>query len=153
MTRGSRISVPRIALIVLVVASLLALTIARPSWPRDAWLKATTRSVPFEFSSLGACDERNAYQPDQIWLAEDRKRVEGYVSLNCADKPGEPSASRRGDTIFLRTKSLPIDPDSQLSAACYCSNKIRFDFNDQVRPGQQVVLIIGSLESAKLIAP
>ena len=153
MTKGSRIRLSRVALIALVTASFIALTIARPSWPRDTWLKVTTRSIPFEFSSLGACDERDAYQPDQIWLAEDRKSIEGYVSLNCADKPGEPSASRRGDTIFLRTKSVAIDPDSGLSAACYCSNKIQFAFHDQVRPGQQVVLISGSFESAKLIAP
>ena len=153
MTKGSRVRLSSIALITAVVAGLAALTIAHPSWPRDAWLKATTRSIPFEFSSLGACEERDAYQPDQISLSQDRKTIQGFVSLNCADKPGSPSASRRGDTIFLRTKSLAIDPTSGLSAACYCSNKVRFALHDQVLPGQQVILISDSFESARLIAP
>ena len=153
MAKNSRIRVSRVAVITVITASLVALTIARPSWPRDAWVKLTTRSIQFEFSSLGACDKRDAYQPNQITLGSDRKTIDGYVSLNCADKPGDPSASERGGTIFLRTKSLAIDPTSDLAAACYCSNKVRFSLNDQVLPGQQVVLISDSTELARLIAP
>ena len=153
MTHYSRVRIPRLAVTTAIAASLVAITIARPSWPRDVWLLATTRNVSFEFASQGMCEERNAYQPDQISIGSDRRTIEGYVSLNCADKPGEPSANQRGDTIFLRIRPLAIDPGSDLSAACYCSNRVTFSLRNQIHPGQRVVLISDSLESARLVAP
>ena len=153
MITSSRLRISRIAATSLGIAAIVAVTILRPSWPQDLWLKATTHDVPFQFSYLGACDERNAYQPDEITLSNDRRSVHGFVSLNCADKPGEPSASRRFNTIFLRTKSVSIDPQSDLAAACYCSNKVTFTLRDSIQPGQHVVYISDSFEGAKLIAP
>ena len=153
MTQGSRVGILRIAAMTAIAASLVAVTIVRPSWPRDVWLMATTRNIPFEFSSQGMCEERDAYQPDQISIGSDRRTIEGFVSINCADKPGNPTASQRGDTIFLRVRALAIDPGSGLSAACYCSNKVKFSLQSRIQPGQHVVLISDSFESARLVAP
>jgi hypothetical protein len=153
MTTSSRLSLSRTAIITFGIAAVVAVTVLRPSWPRDLWLRATTQDLPFQFSTLGACDERDAYQPDEITLGKDMRSVQAFVSLNCAEKPGEPSASRRSNTIFLRTKSVPIDPQSDLSAACYCSNKVTFTLESAIRPGERVVYISDSFEGAKLIAP
>jgi hypothetical protein len=153
MIKTSRIRLSRIALIAVITSGFVMLTIASPSWPRDAWIKVTTRAIPFEFSSVGACKERNAYQPDKIWLGSDRKAIHGYVSVNCADKPGNPSITQRAGTMFLRVDSLPLDPTSDLSAACYCSNKVLFTLHEPFDPNQRVVLISDGIESARLIAP
>ena len=99
------------------------------------------------------CNERDAYQPDEMSLSNDRRSVQVFVSLNCADKPGEPSASLRSNTLFLRTRSTPIDPTSDLAAACYCSNKVTFTLKEPIQSGQKVVFISDSFEGAKLIAP
>ena len=153
MTTSSRLSISRTAIISLVIAAIVSVTMLRPSWPRDLWLKATTQELPFQFSTLGACDARDAYQPDQITLGKDRRSVQAFVSLNCADQPAEPSASRRSNTIFLHTKSVPLDPHSDSSAACYCSNNVTFTLKHTVRPGERIVYISDSSEAAKLIAP
>ena len=153
MVKNSRQRVSRIAVLVVGISAIAAATIYRPTWPQDLWLKATTRTVPFEFASLGACDERDAYQPDEMSLSKDKRSIQVFVSLNCADKPGQPSASQRSNTLFLRTKSVPIDPNSGLSAACYCSNKVTFTLKEPIQSGQNVVFISDSFEGSRLIAP
>ena len=153
MAKSSRQRVSRIAMLVVGIAAIVAVTILHPSWPQDLWLRATTRLIPFEFTSLGMCNERDAYQPDEMSLSNDRRSVQVFVSLNCADKPGEPSASLRSNTLFLRTRSTPIDPTSDLAAACYCSNKVTFTLKEPIQSGQKVVFISDSFEGAKLIAP
>ena len=153
MTKSSRPLVLRIAAMSIVIAAIVAVTIFRPSWPRDLWLEATTQDVPFEFTASGACEQRDAFQPDELSLSKDRRSAHIFVSLNCADKPGEPSASRRSNSLFLRTKSVSIDPTSELAAACYCSNKVTFAFKDPIPAGQNVVFISDSFEGSKLIAP
>ena len=153
MVKDSRQRVSRIAALVAAITAFAAASIYHPTWPRDLWLMATTRAVPFEFASLGTCDQRDAYQPDEMSLSNDKRSVQVFVSLNCADKPGQPSASQRSNTIFLRTKSVPIDPDSGLSAACYCSNKVTFTLKDPIPSGHNVVFISDSFEGSRLIAP
>ena len=153
MVIGSRQRVSRIAVLVVGISAIVAATIYRPTWTQDLWLKATTRAVPFEFASLGTCDDRDAYQPDEISLSKDKRSVEIFVSLNCADKPGKPSVSQRSNTIFFRAKSVPIDPNSGLSAACYCSNKVTFTLKEPIQSDQKIVFIIDSFEGSRLIAP
>jgi len=151
MVKGSRQRVSRIAVLVVGITTIVAASIYRPTWPRDLWLMATTRAVPFEFASLGTCDERDGFQPDEMSLSNDKRSVQVFVSLNCADKPGQPSAIQRSNTLFLRIKSVP--PDSGVAAACLCSNKVEFTLKDPIPSGQNVVFISDGFERSRLIAP
>lgn len=143
----------RSALIAVAILAVVVATILRPTWPQDVWFAATTKEVPFEFASLGVCEERDPYQPDTMALSSDRRSIQVFASLNCADTPGHPSVSQRANTLFLRTRPVPIDPDAGLAASCYCSNKITFALRSPVRPGQHVIFFSGNSEEARLIVP